>query len=143
MERLVNPNISYEDFQKLISEATRQESQDMMYSFWFQENGEVIGFLQIFGIIRHPFQSGHIEIVIFENFRKKGFGKKAIEALEDFSFNHLNLKKLVAPISPDNEASIALFKSIGFIKSHTDPYAFFLGGEFLAHEIYIKLGNIE
>ena len=89
--------------------------------------------------MRHPFQSGYIEVLIFEKYRKKGIGKKAILALENFVFEELKLKKLVAPIKSPNTASIALFSSLGYEKTPTDPYAFFLGGKPLPNEIFVKL----
>ena len=55
------------------------------------------------------------------------------------SFNQIGIKKLIAPILPENTASIALFSSLGFEKVHTDPYAFFLDGKAVSHEIYVKL----
>ena len=89
--------------------------------------------------MRHPFQSGYIEVLIFEKYRKKGIGKKAILALEKFVFEELKLKKLVAPIESSNTASIALFSSLGYEKTNTDPYAFFIGGKPLPNEIFVKL----
>lgn len=136
-----NPKIEIGEFENLFEKIERDEKFGTAYTFWYVDNGDKIGFLQVFGVMRHPFQSGYIEISILEKYRKKGYGKKAIKALEDFSFNQLGIKKLVAPIAPENVASIALFNSLGFEKVHTDPYAFFFGGKAVAHEIYVKLSQ--
>ena len=138
----LNPNIGLDEFKNLLGKIENDEKLGTSFTFWFEIEGQKVGFMQIFGVMRHPFQSGYIEISIFEKFRKKGLGKKAIIALEEFSFNELGLKKIVAPILPDNKASIALFSSLGFEKVHTDPYTFFFRGKPVAHEIYIKLASL-
>ena len=109
-----NPNIKKIEFNKLLDRIEKEDKRGSTFTFWFEEDGNKIGFLQVFGVMKHPFQSGYLEIVIFEKYRKKGFGKKAIKALEDFSFNQIGIKKLIAPILPENTASIALFNSLGF-----------------------------
>lgn len=136
-----NPNIEIGEFEKLLEKIEGDEKLGTAYTFWYEDNGDKIGFLQVFGVMRHPFQSGYVEISILEKYRKKGYGKKAIKALEQFSFNQIGIKKLVAPILPENVASIALFNSLGFEKVHTDPYAFFLDGKAVTYEIYVKLNQ--
>lgn len=137
-----NPDIKIIEFEKLLEKIESDEKSGSSYTFWYEDDGEKIGFMQVFGVMRHPFQSGYIEISILQNYRKKGYGKKAIKALEEFSFEQLGIKKLVAPVHPDNIASIALFNSLGFEKVHTDPYAFFLAGKHVAHEVYVKLASM-
>jgi RimJ/RimL family protein N-acetyltransferase len=98
-----------------------------------------VGFIQVFNVLRRPSYSGMIEIMISEPDRKFGFGKKGITLLESFCFKEQNLKRLIAPISPENEASKSLFTSLGYQKYFTDPSAFFLNGKPSAHEIWVKI----
>lgn len=42
-----------------------------------------------------------------------GFGYESAKATLDYSINQLKIKRLIAIVNPDNEASIALIKKIG------------------------------
>lgn len=48
--------------------------------------------------------------------RKLGYGSEALQLLINYSFNHLDLHQLYCNISEENEASIKLFESHGFLK---------------------------
>lgn len=133
------PNTSREDFNRLLEKMKSGEEQDKSYSFFVEAENEVVGFIQVFNVLRAPSHSGMIEISIAEGKRKQGLGKLAIKLLEDFAFNELKLKRLLSPINKDNAASIALFTSLHYEKAYTDPSAFFFGGKPAPHEIYVKL----
>ena len=46
----------------------------------------------------------------------KGIGPDAINALADFSFNDLNLNKVIAGMYSKNKNSIKAFENVGFVK---------------------------
>ena len=66
----------------------------------------------------------------------------AICLLEKFCFEELKLKKLAAYILPENDASIALFSSLKYERIHSDPYAFFIKGKPVPHDVYVKLNSL-
>lgn len=134
-------NLSSQDFEKLLKKMDSQEQQDKSYSFILDEAGDMIGFVQVFNILRYPANSGMIEIAISESKRKLGYGKAAITMLENFCFNELALQRLIAPILPTNDASIGLFTSLNYQRYFTDPSAFFFDGKPVAHEIYVKINS--
>ncbi len=51
-----------------------------------------------------------IGVLIDENYRNKGYGAQAIDAIESYAFNHLSVHQLYAHIPETNEASLALFQ---------------------------------
>ena len=130
------------DFKNLVKEMNQQEKEDRGYSFYAELKSDPVGFVQVFDVLRHPSHSGKIEISIFEKHQKKGLGKKAICLLENFCFEELKLKKLAAYILPENDASIALFSSLKYERVYSDPYAFFLKGKPVPHDVYIKLNPL-
>lgn len=59
---------------------------------------------------------GEVGIAIRQEFRGNGYAKEALELLCQYTFHFLFLKQLTAHIATDNEISIQLFKSNGFVE---------------------------
>jgi diamine N-acetyltransferase len=55
-----------------------------------------------------------VGILIFEKERGKGFASEALELLKDYVFGTLQLHQLYCNVTPDNPASLTLFKKHGF-----------------------------
>lgn len=133
------PGTTLKDFEIVLKRLDLEEQQDKSYSFVIETNEGPVGFIQVFNVLRSPACSGMIEIMISAKKRKLGYAKKAITLLEDICFNEMGLMRLIAPIAPDNSASIALFSSLGYEKYFTDKSAFFFNKEPVAHEMWIKI----
>ena len=54
---------------------------------------------------------------IAPEFRGKGVGKQALQALEQYAFGHLNLRVLYAVIATNNIACSALYRDAGYTPS--------------------------
>lgn len=54
---------------------------------------------------------------ISPEYRGQGVGKAALELLEDYAFNHLNLRVLYAVIATNNAACSALYRAAGYTPS--------------------------
>jgi len=79
-----------------------------------KDSREPLGFTGLYNI---DFVNRNAEsaIVIGEkHFRGKGLAKEALTLVSNFSFDYLNLKIIYALIISSNEASLRLYKSIGF-----------------------------
>lgn len=55
-------------------------------------------------------------ILIDVNARGKGFAKEALQLMEDYCFNHLDLAQIYANIGTSNKTSLKLFESLGYEK---------------------------
>lgn len=73
---------------------------------------------------------------IYLDFRKKGYGKKLVEAGVAFCFKMLNLHRLDAQILCTNEASIKCAKHAGFIQEGLQKKAIFKNGEYIDNIIF-------
>jgi len=76
--------------------------------------GRLLGLVDLF-----DFDPGHrragVGIVIrSDDDRNQGIGTEALEVLEEYAFNLLNLRQIYANVSEDNEASLHLFKKLGY-----------------------------
>lgn len=57
-----------------------------------------------------------VGIVIKEEFRGLGYAKEALELICDYAFCYLHLRQLTAHVVSDNEPSMRLFTSCGFVR---------------------------
>lgn len=74
---------------------------------------EVVGIVDVFNF--EPFHGrAEVGIVIAEAYRKQGIGKLALGLLIEYCFVYLGLHQLYAHIDLTNEASLRLFKTVGF-----------------------------
>ena len=55
-------------------------------------------------------------MIIRKEYQGNGYAKEALRLLCDYVFSFLYLKQLIVHISVDNEASIRLFESCGFVR---------------------------
>ncbi len=53
--------------------------------------------------------------------REKGIASMALALLADYAFNFLHLRMLMAMVAADNQASIQLFKSAGYVQCGVFP----------------------
>lgn len=60
---------------------------------------------------------GAVGIAVHKDYRKEGYALDALRLLCDYAFRFLRIRQLYAQIAADNEASVRLFTSSGFIQS--------------------------
>ena len=75
--------------------------------------GDVIGCIDLFNFNERNLTAG-IGILIDKKHRKKGYASDALSLLIVYSFEILNLRKLICNISADNKASMKLFQKHNF-----------------------------
>lgn len=55
-----------------------------------------------------------VSIAVRKEFRRKGYAVSAMHLIMEYAVKILHLRQLYAIVSDDNEASLALFRSLGF-----------------------------
>ena len=96
-----------------------------------EAEGAIVGSIDIFDFDPQHLRFGIGILIYQESDRRKGYAKKAIEAVVEYGRNTLNLKQIWANIAADNIASIALFESCGFSKCAHRKEWINRGGEFI------------
>ena len=77
-------------------------------------SGKLVGLIDLFDFDPKNQRAG-LGIVVLENEdRNKGVGSEAIGLLDQYALKTLNLHQLYANVASDNEASVHLFKKMGF-----------------------------
>ena len=78
------------------------------------KNDVCLGFIDLFDFDFKNKRAG-VGIIIKETKnRNKGYGKEAIEILKSYCYSTLQLRQLYCNIAETNDASLNLFKSLGF-----------------------------
>ena len=78
--------------------------------------GEVIGIADVVN-----FDPGHrraeVGLIILDAFRRQGYGRSTLEAIADYALTVLHLHQLYAYVDLSNEASLHLFRQMGYQSS--------------------------
>lgn len=115
------------------------EAKQFRYGIESADN-QLVGFIDLYDFDPKNKRSC-IGIVIAENFRRKGFGKKAVEILEQHAQKYFDLHQLIAYVSEDNQCSRLLFEKLGFVCFGLKKDWIFSGGKYKNVIIYQKIFN--
>lgn len=75
--------------------------------------------------------TAYIDICIGNSeYRGKGYGKKTLETLIDFSFNQLNVNRIELSANSKNVKAILCYKSVGFVEFGTAHESDYFDGEY-------------
>ena len=90
--------------------------------------GEVVGQANLFHIERESFQCATRGYAIAKAHQGKGFATEACGALVRFAFEELNLHRVQAGHLPENLASAAVLRKLGFVhEGYARDYLYFHG----------------
>ena len=80
-----------------------------------KRTGKNVGLIDLYDF--NPLhKNAWIGIYIQPQYRGKGLGKEALQIIEEYAFQHINVKNLLCYVAEDNTPSINLFTSRGFSK---------------------------
>lgn len=99
-----------------------------------QEDGAIVGFLNISEIVRGPFKSAFLGYGGVAEFAGQGYMTEALRLVLREAFTTLGLHRLEANIQPGNTSSIALVKRCGFELEGFSPRYLKVGGRWCDHE---------
>lgn len=93
------------------------------------EDEAVMGTIDIIDFV--PLHArGEVGIGMRKEFRGEGYAKDALVLLCNFAFEFLHLKQLMVHIAVDNQVSLRLFTSCGFVQCGLLKEWWFVEGEF-------------
>ena len=78
-------------------------------------SGGIVGAINIYDVVRGPFQSGTLGYYAMASFAGKGMMSAGMHLVLRRAFGELSLHRLEANIQPANAASIALVRKCGFV----------------------------
>jgi [ribosomal protein S5]-alanine N-acetyltransferase len=104
-------------------------------------SNEVVGVVNINEIVAGAFQSAYLGYYGMSSFSRQGFMTEALRAAVSFAFGDLGLHRLEANIQPENIASIALVRGLGFQKEGFSPSYLRINGQWRDHERWALLAD--
>jgi len=104
-------------------------------------DGAVVGSIGLFHIVRLSLQSGVVGYMVGAPFARQGFATEALQLVLRFAFKTLKLHRVEANIQPNNAASIALVKRLGFRCEGCSPRYLKIQGKWRDHERWAILNE--
>ena len=123
--------------QERFAEHLLKYSTDTNFSYLARSHeNQLVGCVNVNAIVRGAFQSAFLGYYAFLPYNGRGWMKQAVSLVISEAFNQLHLHRLEANIQPDNVASIALVKSLGFRNEGFSPRYLKIADEWRDHERY-------
>ncbi|OUL69094.1 GNAT family N-acetyltransferase [Paraburkholderia hospita] len=105
-------------------------------------SGQIVGVVNINEIVAGAFQSAYLGYYGMSSFSRKGLMTEALRAATKYALDDLGLHRLEANIQPENQASIALVRRLGFQKEGFSPRYLHINGEWRDHERWALLADM-
>ncbi|MGB5382982.1 MAG: GNAT family N-acetyltransferase [Lutimonas sp.] len=81
-----------------------------------KSDNKSVGLIDLFDFDPYNKRAG-LGILIKEEFQHMGFASSSIELFNDYAFRYVDLNQIYAHVPANNNASVALFTKMGFVKS--------------------------
>ena len=107
-----NP-LSQQDLRNYIDSSTGDIYRDGQLRLIIDDDGETLGCIDLFDFDPRN-RKAAIGIYIADSARGKGVGKRAVQLLENYAFQHLNLRLLYAIIATKNLPCTALYQDLKY-----------------------------
>ena len=105
------------------------------------DSGELVGVVDASGIMRGVFLNAYLGFYAFAPFAGRGLMKAGLALVLVELFNDHGLHRVEANIQPENVASKALVRSLGFRHEGFSPRYLNIGGEWRDHERWALLAD--
>jgi ribosomal-protein-alanine N-acetyltransferase len=104
-------------------------------------SGAIVGVVNVNEIVWGVFRSAYLGYYGMARWSRRGLMTQAIRKASLYAFDEIRLHRLEANIQPDNIASIALVRRLGFVKEGFSPQYLMIGDVWRDHERWALLAN--
>lgn len=128
----VSPPASPEQFSAYVDRCARDDFAGLLVCR--SSDGAILGAINLSQIFRGLFQNAYLGYQIGAPFAGQGYMTEGLDLALRHAFRTLRLHRLEANIQPENAASIALVKRLGFRLEGYSPRYLKIGGRWRDHE---------
>lgn len=104
-------------------------------------DGAICGVVNLNVITYDALCSAYLSYYAVARFAGRGYMKEGLQQLIEVAFGELGLHRLEANIQPDNERSIRLVESLGFVCEGYSPRLLMINGKWRDHERWALLAD--
>ena len=137
----INQNSFSLSFNRMVRSNRKEARAGRSFSFGIFKGANLIGQINLSGIIYGALRGGHIGYWIDQNYANRGYMTEAVKMVTDFAFSELELHRIEINIRPENEASIKVAKKCGYSFEGLRPNYLHIDGAWRDHHCYV-LENI-
>jgi ribosomal-protein-alanine N-acetyltransferase len=112
----------------------RARTPDRLSRFVRTTDGELAGVVNISEIVLGSFRSAYLSYYALVPHQRRGYMHAGVSAMIRLAFRDYRLHRLEANIQPENAASIALVRGLGFELEGYSPRYLKIGGRWRDHE---------
>jgi ribosomal-protein-alanine N-acetyltransferase len=106
-----------------------------------REGGDLVGTVNINGIVRGCYQRGMIGYAAFLPYAGRGYMSEGVGLAVAYAFEELGLHRVEADIQPENVASVKLVRRLGFRKEGFSPQFIKIDGVWRDHERWARTAD--
>ncbi len=108
------------------------------FSFGIFKGPNLIGQINLSGIIYGALRGGHIGYWIDQSHANRGYMTMAVNMVTDFAFSELELHRIEINIRPENEASIKVAEKCGYLFEGLRPNYLHIDGAWRDHHCFVR-----
>ena len=125
-------------FGRMVSSNRKEARAGRSYAFGIFQGPNLIGQINLSGIIYGALRGGHIGYWIDQYYANRGYMTAAVNMLTDFAFTELELHRIEINIRPENEPSIRVAEKCGYIFEGLRPNYLHIDGAWRDHHCYVR-----
>ncbi|MBL7697153.1 MAG: GNAT family N-acetyltransferase [Chitinophagaceae bacterium] len=134
--------VSVEDAVRYIDDMNHliAKNEVILWGISLVPDDKMIGYICLFHVDRANARC-EVGYVLHTAYHRKGIMKEALAAVVDYGFKTIRFHTITADINPQNIASIALLRSLGFVQEAYFKENCFFNGKFLDTAIFTKINR--
>ena len=125
-------------FRKMVRTYAKEARAGRSYSFGIFIGPNLIGQINLGGIIYGALRGAHIGYWIDRGHANRGYMSEAVNMLTDFAFNELELHGIEINIRPENSASIRVAEKCGYLYEGLRPRYLHIAGAWRDHHCFVR-----
>ena len=136
---LVDPPTQPSQFAAFLKHFRRPNHKGLL--IYRKDDEAMVGAIFLTNIMRGGLQSAYLGYFVGEQFAGQGYMTEALQLTLPYAFRHLKLHRVEANIQPENTASIALVRRIGFTQEGFSRRIFKIAGRWRDHQRWAILAE--
>ena len=128
-----SPPVTSEGYEEYLERCGREDFAGLLVCR--RQDGAIVGIANLSSqIVSGPFQSAYLGYYVGAPFAGRGYMTEGLRLVVDHAFGKLRLRRVEASVQPENEASPALIRRLGFTREGYSRRYLKIGGRRRDHE---------